>query len=151
MDTELKINGSNQVYGVVDTEVTEIVIPDGVRVIKPNSFKGCKNLKTVKIPDCVDTIGSNAFEGCSSLKEIVLPQNLGEIGANVFTGCTSLRKVYIKDYVDKIALTAFIDCKRIEEFVVSEDNYKFCSVDGSIYNRNKNILYRVPAKTKQKN
>lgn len=151
MDTELKINGLNQVYGVVDKEVTEIVIPNTVVSIKPNSFKGCKKLKTVKIPDSVNTIGSSAFEGCSSLKEIVLPLNLSIIDANVFTGCTSLRKVYIKDYVDKIALTAFIDCKRVEEFVVSEDNYKFCSVDGSIYNRNKNILYRVPAKTKQIN
>ena len=42
MDTELRINGLNQVFGVVDKEVTDIVIPDGVVSIKPNSFKGCK-------------------------------------------------------------------------------------------------------------
>lgn len=148
MDTKLRINGSNQVYGVVDTEVTEIVIPDGVRVIKPNSFKGCKNLKTVKIPDCVDTIGSNAFEGCSSLKEIVLPQNLGEIGANVFTGCTSLRKVTIQENVTSIALTGFDGCKNLVEFIVSPANSKYCSVDGIIYNKKKSILYMVPAKAK---
>lgn len=39
MDTELKINGLNQVYGVVDKEVTEIVIPNTVVSIKPNSFR----------------------------------------------------------------------------------------------------------------
>lgn len=148
MDTELKINGLNQVYGVVNKEVTEIVIPDSVVSIKPNSFKGCKKLKTVKIPDSVEVIGSSAFMDCSSLKEIVLPQNLVTIDANVFTGCTSLRKVTIKENVASIALTGFIDCKRLEEFIISPANSKYCSADGIIYNKRKSILYMVPAKAK---
>ena len=148
MDTKLKINGLNQVYGVVDNEVTEIVIPDGVVSIKPNSFKGCKRLKAVKIPESVETIGASAFMDCSSLKEIVLPQNLTSIDANVFTGCTSLRRVTIQEYVTSIALTGFIDCKQLEEFIISPANSKYCSVDGIIYNSRKSILYMVPAKVK---
>ena len=148
MDTELKINGLNQVFGVVDKEVTDIVIPDGVVSIKPNSFKGCKKLKTVNIPDSVRVIGSSAFMDCSSLKEIILPQNLVSIDANVFAGCTSLRKVTIQENVTSIALTAFVDCKRLEEFIVSPANSKYCSVDGIIYNKRRSILYMVPAKVK---
>ena len=148
---ELKMQGTKQVNGVVDNKVTDIIIPEGVQIIKSKAFANCKKLKTIIIPDSVEKIGSSAFEGCTSLKEIVLPKKLRVIDANVFTGCTSLRKVTIKDYVEIIALTAFIDCKRIEEFIISEANYKFCSVDGCIYNRNKNILYKVPAKSKIKN
>lgn len=149
-ELKLKMRGTKKVNGVVDYNVTDIIIPEGVQVIGYQAFANCKKLETIVIPDSVETILPCAFEGCSSLKEIVLPKNLRKIAEDVFAGCTSLRKVTIKDNVDIIALTAFINCKQIEEFVISEVNYKFCSVDGCIYNRNKNILYRVPAKTKQK-
>ncbi len=145
MDRKLKINGSNQVYGVVDPEVTDVVIPDGVVFIKPKSFKGCKKLKTVSIPDSVDSIGASAFEGCSSLKEVVLPDSLETIEANLFARCNSLQKVHIQGNVTKIALTAFDECKNIDEFTVTADNGKFCSVDGVIYNKRKTILYKVPS------
>ena len=148
MDTKLKINELHQVYGVEDKGVTDVVIPDGVDVIKPHSFKGCRKLKTVKIPDSVGTIGPGAFADCSSLKEIVLPHNLRMIGANVFAGCTSLRKVTIQENVTAIALTAFVGCKRLKELIVSPANGKYCSVDGIIYNKKKTILYMVPAKAK---
>lgn len=46
-----------------DTELTEIVIPQGVTQIDSYAFAGCANLKSVIIPDSVKVIGEYAFNG----------------------------------------------------------------------------------------
>ena len=53
MDTELKINGLNQVYGVVDKEVTEIVIPNTINVPAINALN---DLVKKNEPDFADPI-----------------------------------------------------------------------------------------------
>ena len=70
MDTKLKMNEWNEVYGLDDKELTDVVVPDGVHVIKRHSFKGCKKLKTVVIDTNVTKIGTKAFYGCTELRTI---------------------------------------------------------------------------------
>lgn len=55
---------------------SEIVIPEGVKSIGKNAFKGCKGLNTITLPYSLETIGSNAFSDCVNLKKI-LPDGYG--------------------------------------------------------------------------
>lgn len=64
-------------------------IPDGVRVICDNAFRGCSELEEISIPSSVNFIGAGAFSGCSKLSAIQLPNSLVFIGNGAFFGALS--------------------------------------------------------------
>jgi len=54
----------------------EIVIPEGVRTIRPMAFRGCYGLTSIVIPDSMEHIGRFAFKECYRLAEAELPASL---------------------------------------------------------------------------
>ena len=56
---------AHNLYGDDETEITDLMVPDGVTSISNYAFIGCTNLKTVTIPNSVTTIGYDSFAGCS--------------------------------------------------------------------------------------
>ena len=79
------------------TEITELVIPDGVTEIAKDAFHGCTDIKSLTIPDGVTSIGATAFKDCVSLAGVAIPASVSSVDANAFSGCSSLRHVEIKD------------------------------------------------------
>lgn len=75
-------------------DITEIVIPEGVKEIGKLKFVNYINLTKVVIPNSVTEIGYEAFYGCDSLKSITLPNSVTMIGYGAFNGCTSLTDIY---------------------------------------------------------
>lgn len=69
---------------VGDDEVTNLVIPDGVKSISAYCFANCAGLETVLIPDGVETIGASAFAECSALSEVSLPESLKNVNGTAF-------------------------------------------------------------------
>ena len=55
------------------TEITDLVIPQGVTSIGNCTFAGCRGLKSVTIPNYVTSIGEDAFEDCSGLTKVIVP------------------------------------------------------------------------------
>lgn len=121
--------------------LTEIIIPEGVEVIRSNTFAGCIRLKrvvlpsTIKhigygafnrceeleeitIPDCVKIIEGYAFAGCKSLKSVCIPCGVQEIECDAFNGCTSLVSVQLNEGLLKIGNCAFKDCENIAEITI---------------------------------
>ncbi len=49
------------------SDITNIIIPDGVTSIGKEAFFNCTELTSITIPDSVTTISDWAFEGCSDL------------------------------------------------------------------------------------
>ena len=121
--------------------LTEIIIPEGIEVIRSDTFNGCIRLKkvvlpsTVKhigyrafngcelleeisIPDCVETIKEYAFAGCKSLKSVCIPCGVQEIGYDAFNGCTSLVSVKLSEGLLKIGNSAFKNCENITEITI---------------------------------
>ncbi len=66
---------SGYLYSDENTQVTDLVIPDGVTVIKDYAFYGCPGLKTITIPSSVKSIGRLSlndfrFDCTSSITDI---------------------------------------------------------------------------------
>ena len=57
-------------HGGEKNYLTEIVIPDSVKIIGENAFEECNNLLSVTIPESVIEIGDGAFENCNKLVEV---------------------------------------------------------------------------------
>lgn len=55
--------------------VTEVVVPDSIRVIYPKAFCDCIKLKRISLPEKIDTIAPSAFKGCFSLESIQINKN----------------------------------------------------------------------------
>lgn len=64
--------------------VTEVVIPDGVKIIGERAFENCRNIESVIIPDGVTEIGKFAFYLCSALLDISIPKSVEKIGDEAF-------------------------------------------------------------------
>ena len=62
---------AHHLYSDENTEIKDLIIPDGVENINAHAFYGCNNLASVSIPNSVKNIKSNAFVGCSGLQKVI--------------------------------------------------------------------------------
>ncbi len=75
------------------TNITEVFIPDTVKVIEDGAFSNCTKLKSVNMAPSVKEIGIWAFWKCTNLSNCTLPSKLSSIGASAFDGCDKLIKI----------------------------------------------------------
>lgn len=86
-----------------------------------------------------------AFMGCTKLTEAIIPDSVTYIGAQAFYGCNQLTKVKISKGLTYLGSYAFLGCNKLTEFIVDEDNTKFNSVDGVLFNKDGTTLLEFPA------
>ena len=80
---------------ISEGRLTDLVIPEYVRIIGPRAFADCKNLVSVTFHSNLTAIGDEAFANCTALKSIEIPETLKILGNAPFIGCTSLSSVTI--------------------------------------------------------
>ena len=88
-------------------EITDLVIPNDVTIIRDYTFDGCGTIQSVQIHDGVTEIGSYAFRGCSSLKSVTIGNGVTKINSFAFSGCSSLKSITIGNGVTLIKNSAF--------------------------------------------
>lgn len=93
-----------------------VAIPDSVKVIGPEVFKGMSSVEGVQIPDSVSVIGEGAFEDCVNLATIHGAEGVQQIRDRAFAGCP-IRTVTIPASVEQIGLRAF-DNENIKDGVI---------------------------------
>ena len=116
-------NNSNPLYFahhlyLNDTEVTDLVIPDGVTAIRKHLFEGCTGLTSVIIPNSATAIGENAFAVCSGLTRVTTGNGVTEIEPVAFEGCTALTSVTLGNAVTTIGGSAFAGCTALTGIVI---------------------------------
>lgn len=79
------------------SQLTSIVLPEGMEKIQKEAFYNCTKLVSVTLPDSLLTIGDNAFAECTALESVNLPMNYWSIGEAAFKNCSSLKNVTIPD------------------------------------------------------
>ena len=66
---------AHHLYSDDNTEITDLVIPEGVTNIGKYAFYNCDGLTSVTIPSSVTNIGFSAFSGCTGLTSIQVDSN----------------------------------------------------------------------------
>ena len=103
-------------------------------------------IKKIVVETGATTIGQWAFCDMWDVSEVQLPDTITTIGGSAFSrnGVTSIT---IPAGVTKIADTAFSMANKLTGIWVDEDNAYYCSDEyGVLYNKDKTVLMRAPAK-----
>ncbi len=122
------------------TEITEIVLPEGVQTIEGLAFSGCTKLKKVNIPRSVTMIGGDdPFQGCECLQteteggvryldgwalgaveevaELRFRDGTRGIAPNAFAGYGA-EKIFVPESVICIGWGAFSQCGHLKEITL---------------------------------
>ncbi len=116
-------NGSINYVGWYDykSEITKVIIEEGITNIYAWAFRDCTNLTQVVIASTVESIENSAFMNCQKLKSIKLPQNLTYLGDDVFMDCKALKSIVIPDGITVIPKGAFADCTALQTVTLSKN------------------------------
>lgn len=129
---------AHHLYSDEDTEITDLIIPDGVTTIKEDAFKDCVGLKSVSIPNSVKEIGWDAFYNCTGIKsaffntttvpyclarnehleKVELGDSVKIIGDYAFQDCKNLSTIIMGDNIAKIGNGAFYGCKSLSSDII---------------------------------
>lgn len=99
--------------GLIQRDLTEITIPEGITSVGSYAFCRCDNIQSVIIQTGVTIIDKSAFSGCKNLKKIEIPNSVKVIGVDAFYSCRSITDVTIPDGVETIDANAFSYCSNI--------------------------------------
>ncbi|MDR1499426.1 MAG: leucine-rich repeat domain-containing protein [Tannerellaceae bacterium] len=105
-----------------NSDITSVIIPDGVLEIEMGAFYACYSLAEVIIPNSVTTIEEEAFASCDALASITIPSSVTVIGEGAFRSCRALTAINVADV-----------------------NIAWTSEDGVLYDRSKSLLHSYPA------
>jgi hypothetical protein len=107
-----------------------------------------KEEESFAVPDGIHTIGIEAFMS-SRLKSVTFPDSLGKIDAAAFSDCYRLEEINLPKGIQTIHDTAFRKCGNLKNISISEDASEYTCVDGVLFNKDKTVLLKYPAKKPQ--
>ena len=110
-------NGNSSLYSDEDTPVTNLVIPEGVTIIRQYAFFGFTNIESITFPSTLTSIEYKAFGDCDGIKNLTIPSYVSHIGGCAFFSCGNLSSLTIEDGVKWIDVGAFSGAYRLEEVV----------------------------------
>ncbi len=97
------------------SELTSIVLPEGMISIENYAFARNTKLKSIQFPKTLKNIGASVFNGCSSLTSIEFPEGLVGIKNYAFIRCANLSTVIIPASLTEFGYGVFQECKGLRE------------------------------------
>ena len=118
--------------------LTNMVVPEGVKEIKPYTFYGMDSIRSVTLPKTLKNIAKSAFSNCTNMSSLVLPEGLSEINSYAFENCVSLTSVAFPEGLTEIGDAAFYGCDKLDSLSFPASmkaiNWTaFCTHKGSYY------------------
>ena len=97
------------------SEVTEIIIEEGITGINDRLTRMFKNAISVTLPSSLESIGENNFSNFTKLETVTIPDNskLKYIYTRAFERCTSLKSINLPQGLESIYSRAFISCSNL--------------------------------------
>lgn len=83
--TELK----NQIIGLIEKNLTEIVVPNGTTKIGQYAFYSNEQVRKITLPEGITEIGSNAFANTLKLETLNIPESVTTLKDYAFAVCFS--------------------------------------------------------------
>ena len=122
---------AHHLYREDGTEITDLVIPEGVESISDYAFRGGSSLTSVMVPASLKKIGNSAFSECSSLSKVTISDlpawcttSFGDnplryAGRLYDADGTEIQDLTIPAGVEGVSSGAFNGCESLKSFVVS--------------------------------
>lgn len=107
-----------------------------------NMFFMNTTLTAVTFPKNATAIGEYAFYKCSKLTSVTIPKNITTIGKWAFSYAGLVTVNLLNETT--IGENSFPYCLALKEFIVSDSNPTFSSVNGVLYNKDKTRLLVYP-------
>ena len=131
------------------TNLTKVVIGNGITDIPRYTFSDCTSLTDITIPDSVEQVGYGAFSGTAwydnqpdgviyagkvaygykgempENTEIVLRDDTLGIAQRAFTGQSKLKNITLNDGLKNIGYESFCDCTNLESFIMPDSVVNF--------------------------
>ena len=104
----------------VRSDVTSIVIEEGITTIGNLAFWGLLEVVEVSLPETLTEIGSEAFSRCSKLEEIYIPESVTRIGNGAFSSCSALSKANLPSGLEGVPNDSFSMCRNLTEIELHE-------------------------------
>ncbi len=128
-DGELVISGSGAMTDYDDyysnapwfrynSNITKVIIKNGITRIGYRAFYDCANIQSVVMGDSVTSIGEMAFCFCQSITNLVIPNGVKTIEGSAFASCTNLTNVTIGNNVTSICDFAFYGCINLSNITI---------------------------------
>ena len=97
------------------SEVTEIIIEEGITGINDRKTRMFKNAISVTLPSSLESIGENNFSNFTKLETVTIPDNskLKYIYTRAFERCTSLKSINLPQGLESIYSRAFYTCSNL--------------------------------------
>jgi len=76
-----------------NTEITSVIIGEGVKRISDHAFRHCHGIKQITLPDSISEIGGGAFADCVNMTDVHLGASLNTVEAAAFSTCINLTQV----------------------------------------------------------
>ena len=122
----IKVKRGNKVYdsrggcnAIIESASDRLVqacvttkIPEGVKVIGRNAFKGVEK-ESIEIPSSVVEIENGVFFGCGLRGTLVIPGSVKSIGKYAFTACRGIDSLVVEEGCEKIGTSAFSLCSSL--------------------------------------
>lgn len=128
------LSGAYSCHLYIDNkEVTDLVIPEGIKEIKDYAFMDGKYITSVTLPQSLTHIGNHAFTDCG-MTSVVIPENVCYIAENAFAWfSTKLQSVTLGRGVMSIGAEAFGDPKynkKLRIYVPAGMKKEYCARKG---------------------
>ena len=97
------------------TGLTQLHLPDTVRIIESDAFTYCSGLTEAKFGNGVTQIGSAAFSYCTALSRVSMGNNVTALGDYCFAYCTKLETIQLSQNLKQLGQRVFYDCTALEQ------------------------------------
>ena len=113
------LNLSNQ-NEEVPVDVTDVIVEEGITVIKANTFYRRRQLRSIVFPQSLKEIEEQALADCPCLYSIFIPRKVSIIGRCAFGYCKALCEVMFENgsKLKSISRGAFMYCKSLKSIVI---------------------------------
>ncbi len=156
-EKEFKVTSVGNRWSIDNSSLSSIYIPESVTNIGL-SFWECESLKEINVHN--DNIYYMSEEGVLFDKnktelisyprgkegEYEIPEGVTTLWGSAFSGCNSLTSIIIPDSVIDVGYCPFSGCSNLTEIKVSKGNKEYTSEEGVLFNKDKTVIIRFPAK-----